>query len=89
MTDPDYQGKGFFSLLLRETYAHAGPDATFTVESSGVARAHYIHLGFEQQDSIWVGVGKVCETGLPPSGAEEATGFESYPMVNWNNPPKL
>ncbi|KDR78236.1 hypothetical protein GALMADRAFT_245316 [Galerina marginata CBS 339.88] len=46
-TDPDYRGRGFMSLLVRDAFAHA-PNDTFTLEATtDKSRDQYTHLGFE------------------------------------------
>lgn len=82
MTDPEYQGQGMMSSLVREAFAHA-PNSIFTLESTtSKSRDQYLHLGFEIVSTLKLGKGKVDKTGIPASG-ESATGVECYSMVKW------
>ncbi|KAF6750413.1 hypothetical protein DFP72DRAFT_911093 [Ephemerocybe angulata] len=84
MTDPEFQGRGFVSLLMREQFAHAPGGVhileTLTEKNKGL----YEHFGFELQKTFYVGEGKVGLDGLPESG-ESATGVKVYPMIKWGN----
>ncbi|KAJ7826250.1 hypothetical protein B0H13DRAFT_2121301, partial [Mycena leptocephala] len=78
--DPEFQGQGYLSMLLREAFEHA-PNAVFTlVANTPHARDVYKHFGFEVVREVTVGKGKVDALGLASSGAA-ATGFPMYPMI--------
>ncbi|KAF8154291.1 hypothetical protein B0H34DRAFT_800151 [Crassisporium funariophilum] len=82
MTDPDYQGKGSMSLLIREAFAHA-PEATFVLEATTAkVRDQYVHLGFELPTPINIGKGKSDRRGVAASG-EDAVGLEFWAMAKW------
>ncbi|CAA7262255.1 unnamed protein product [Cyclocybe aegerita] len=81
-TDPDYQGRGLMSTLMREAFANA-PEATFCLEASTAkSRDQYAHLGFENPIPIPMGVGKCNTSGLRATG-KDATGVEIYAMGRW------
>ncbi|TFK50596.1 hypothetical protein OE88DRAFT_1736106 [Heliocybe sulcata] len=81
-TDPDEQGKGYLSMLVREGFAHA-PGAIFTLEASTVnSRDRYAHLGFELHKSIKLGAGKCDESGYVAKGPD-ADGVTAYAMIKW------
>ncbi|KAJ6608898.1 acyl-CoA N-acyltransferase [Mycena sp. CBHHK59/15] len=78
--DPEFQGKGYMSMLLQEAFKHA-PNATFTLEATTPrSRDVYKHFGFEVVKEVTVGKGKVDALGVVASG-DAATGFPIYPMI--------
>ncbi|KAF9054049.1 hypothetical protein BJ165DRAFT_1435859 [Panaeolus papilionaceus] len=80
MTDPDYQGQGLMSRLMREGFEHA-PNATFSLEATTAhSRDCYQHLGFEVIDVVKFGEGKADAGGLVASG-DKAVGVECWPMI--------
>ncbi|CAA7262176.1 unnamed protein product [Cyclocybe aegerita] len=81
-TDPDYQGRGLMSKLMRDAFADA-PEATFCLEASTAkSRDLYAHLGFENPLPIQMGVGSSNSSGLCATG-KDATGVEAYAMGRW------
>ncbi|EIM87421.1 uncharacterized protein STEHIDRAFT_78332 [Stereum hirsutum FP-91666 SS1] len=81
-TDPDEQGKGFLSMLIREGFAHA-PNANLYLEASTPkARDRYAHLGFQLETPARIGKGRADSLGYKAKG-EKATGFDVYLMVKW------
>ncbi|KAJ3508072.1 hypothetical protein NLJ89_g5954 [Agrocybe chaxingu] len=81
-TDPDNQGRGLMSMLIREAFDYA-PDSTFCLEATTEkSRDRYVHLGFEHPTPIVLGVGKADKDGVQAQG-ESATGFVSYAMGRW------
>ncbi|KAJ3514271.1 hypothetical protein NLJ89_g2463 [Agrocybe chaxingu] len=81
-TDPEYQGKGLMSTLMREAFANA-PEATFCLEASTAkSRDQYARLGFENPIPIPMGVGKCNSSGLRATG-KDAAGVEIYAMGRW------
>ncbi|KAF5334916.1 hypothetical protein D9611_009996 [Ephemerocybe angulata] len=80
MTDPDFQGRGYLPMLMRDQFAHA-PGQNYILETTTEkAKNQYTHFGFEVQETFYVGKGKVGMDGLPAS-EEAATGAKAYPMV--------
>ncbi|KAJ6562533.1 acyl-CoA N-acyltransferase [Mycena capillaripes] len=78
--DPEFQGKGYMSMLLREGLEHA-PGAVFTVEANGtISRDVYKRYGFELVREVIVGKGKVDALAVIATG-DAATGFPMYPMI--------
>lgn len=83
-TDPDEQGKGFLSMLVREGFAHA-PNANLYLEASTPkARDRYAHLGFQLETPARIGKGRADSLGYKAKG-EKATGFDVYLMVKWGS----
>ncbi|CAA7262304.1 unnamed protein product [Cyclocybe aegerita] len=81
-TDPDRQGRGLMSMLMREAFDYA-PESVFCLEATTEkSRDRYTHLGFEHPTPIILGVGKVDKDGVQAQG-ENATGFVSYAMGRW------
>ncbi|KAJ7669075.1 hypothetical protein B0H17DRAFT_1162252 [Mycena rosella] len=78
--DPEFQGKGYMSMLLQDAFNRA-PDAIFTLEATTPhSRNVYKHYGFEVVGEVTVGKGKVDALGVASSG-NAATGFTIYPMI--------
>ncbi|KAF9529873.1 hypothetical protein CPB83DRAFT_893106 [Crepidotus variabilis] len=79
-TDPDYYGKGFMSMLVREAFDHT-PEATFVLEATTPkSRNMYAHLGFQNPTPINFGVKKADRNGLNARG-EAALGVEIWAMA--------
>ncbi|KAJ7776100.1 hypothetical protein B0H16DRAFT_1302442, partial [Mycena metata] len=78
--DPDFQGRGYMSMLLQEAFRH-DPNAPFTLEAT-TPRSQYMykHYGFEVVKKIMMGKGKVDALGVNASG-DAGTGFPIYPMI--------
>lgn len=54
MVHPDHEGRGYCSLLTRETFEVGGPGACFTLDASTAkSRDQYLHIGFEVGLSHW------------------------------------
>ncbi|KAF8164672.1 hypothetical protein BJ912DRAFT_255845 [Pholiota molesta] len=84
-TDPEYQGRGLMSLLVRDAFTY-DPQATFTLEAtSAKSRDQYEHLGFEDCISIKFGQGKSDPQGLKAKG-DNAAGLEIWGMTKWPAP---
>ncbi|ETW83515.1 hypothetical protein HETIRDRAFT_417404 [Heterobasidion irregulare TC 32-1] len=84
-TDPEEQGKGYMSRLVREAFAHAPDDVTFVLEATTPkSRDQYAHLGFQPEGPIPIGKGYADINGYRTSG-EDATGFDLYAMVKWKD----
>ncbi|KAF5364622.1 hypothetical protein D9758_005603 [Tetrapyrgos nigripes] len=80
-TDPEYQGKGYMSKLIRETIEQTGDNAIFTLEANNPkARDVYVKHGFEVVGEVRIGKGSVDDTGILAQG-EKAVGFPMYPMI--------
>jgi len=78
--DPEFQGKGYMSMLLREAFEYA-PNAVFSLEASTPrSRDVYKNFGFEVVREVIVAKGKVDASGVVASGGA-ATGFPIYPMI--------
>lgn len=81
-TEPDEQGKGYLSLLVREAFAHT-PNATFVLEATTEkSRDRYDHFGFQLERPIVFGKGEFDSNGYRAKG-ESAEGFQIYAMVKW------
>ncbi|KAF8993275.1 hypothetical protein BDQ17DRAFT_1546102 [Cyathus striatus] len=78
-TEPEYQGQGMLSLLMREAFAHA-PSSIFTLEASTTtSKDKYSHFGFVLVEEVTIAKGEVSADGIicKPNG----TGFVIYPMI--------
>ncbi|KAA1472581.1 hypothetical protein DENSPDRAFT_778752 [Dentipellis sp. KUC8613] len=78
-TAPEYQGKGYLSLIMREMFEHAPNQALTLDASTPKSRDRYAHLGFELKSPWEVGKGKADSRGLKTKG--DAPGMEFYAMV--------
>ncbi|KAF8993277.1 hypothetical protein BDQ17DRAFT_1431781 [Cyathus striatus] len=78
-TEPEYQGQGMFSLLMREAFTYS-PSFVFALDASTTsARDKYAHLGFVPMEEVIIGKGKVDANGIVTS--KNGSGFPMYPMV--------
>ncbi|KAJ8519280.1 hypothetical protein ONZ45_g3751 [Pleurotus djamor] len=84
-TDPEHQGKGLMSLLIREAFAHA-PGAKFVLEASTPkSKVQYAHLGFETLEDVRLGKGLVSDLGFP-AATDEAVGVPIAVMAKFPSP---
>ncbi|EIN14430.1 hypothetical protein PUNSTDRAFT_49220 [Punctularia strigosozonata HHB-11173 SS5] len=85
-TDPQMQGKGYMSLLMKDIFGFTGAASTYTLEATTPkSRDQYAHFGFEVVKEIALGDGKVNSRGIPPAPGELASGVTIYSMVKWAN----
>ncbi|KAK0436532.1 hypothetical protein EV421DRAFT_1831077 [Armillaria borealis] len=82
VVDPDWQGKGVSSVLMRDCFARAKPKPIHLEASSPKSRDIYAHFGFEINDEHLFGKGQIDRHGLPAKGAE-ATGLSEWVMTKW------
>ncbi|KAK0234256.1 hypothetical protein IW262DRAFT_1452809 [Armillaria fumosa] len=82
VVDPDWQGKGVSSLLMRDCFSRANPKPIHLEASSPKSRDIYAHFGFEINDEHLFGKDRIDRHGLPAKGAE-ATGFSEWVMTKW------
>ncbi|KAK0479571.1 hypothetical protein IW261DRAFT_1336365 [Armillaria novae-zelandiae] len=80
VVDPDWQGKGVSSALMRDCFSRAKPKPIHLEASSPKSRDIYAHFGFEINDEHLFGKGRIDHHGLPAKGAE-ATGFSEWVMT--------
>ncbi|KAK0209272.1 hypothetical protein DFS33DRAFT_521663 [Desarmillaria ectypa] len=80
--DPDWQGKGVSSVLLRDCFSRAKHKPIHLEASSPKSRDVYRHRGFEVDEEHLFGKGQVGRNGLPAKGAE-AMGFSEWVMTKW------
>ncbi|KAJ7315429.1 hypothetical protein DFH08DRAFT_820682 [Mycena albidolilacea] len=73
--DPEFQGRGYMSMLFQEDFNHAEPDAVFALEAT-TPRSRDVYKHISRQ---W-GKGNVDAFGVVSSG-HSATGFPIYPMI--------
>ncbi|TFK50597.1 hypothetical protein OE88DRAFT_273496 [Heliocybe sulcata] len=81
-TDPNEQGKGYMSMLMRDLFAHASARICTLEATTAKSRDRYAHFGFELFKEVRMGAGKVNKDGLPAKG-KEAEGVPIYSMVKW------
>ncbi|KAK0222528.1 hypothetical protein EDD85DRAFT_258835 [Armillaria nabsnona] len=80
VVDPDWQGKGVSSVLMKDCFARAKPKPIHLEASSPKSRDIYAHFGFEVNDEHLFGKGQVDRHGLSAKGAE-ATGLSEWVMT--------
>ncbi|KAJ7746371.1 hypothetical protein B0H16DRAFT_1462538 [Mycena metata] len=74
-TDPDYQGKGYCRLLMKEGFSTCQSKPITLEATTAHSRDVYAHLGFEVVESLTLGKGQVNNRGLRIAKREPATGF--------------
>ncbi|KAI0044752.1 hypothetical protein FA95DRAFT_1496603 [Auriscalpium vulgare] len=78
--DPDWEGQGLCSLLVRDGFARATPKPIHLEATTPKSRDRYLHFGFEIDEEHRFGVGEVDEKGLPAKG-EAAVGWPDVVMT--------
>ncbi|KAK0450580.1 uncharacterized protein EV420DRAFT_741197 [Desarmillaria tabescens] len=78
--DPDWQGKGVSSVLLKDCFSRANHKPIHLEASSSKSRDIYKHLGFEVDEELLLGKGQVDCCGLSAKGAE-AIGIPEWVMT--------
>ncbi|VDB86618.1 unnamed protein product [Peniophora sp. CBMAI 1063] len=81
-TDPDHEGHGYVSMMLRNRFETIGPHPVYLEASSPRSRDVYAHFGFQLIEPVLLGAGKVDSEGLIATG-EKATGVQNFIMVKW------
>ncbi|KAJ7746358.1 hypothetical protein B0H16DRAFT_962902 [Mycena metata] len=84
-TDPDYQGKGYCRLLMKEGFSTCQSKPITLEATTAHSRDVYAHLGFEVVESLTLGKGQVNNRGLRIAKGEPATGFPVYVMIKWSS----
>ncbi|KAJ7638129.1 hypothetical protein B0H17DRAFT_1216835 [Mycena rosella] len=83
-TDPEYQGKGYAGMLMRENEAHIDDSKPITLEATTThSRDVYARLGFEVIQSLTLGKGDVNQYGLKVKDRDAASGFTVWIMIKW------
>jgi len=86
-TDPEEEGKGFCSMLMRAGFEFIGSAPICLEATTPKSRELYLRYGFEITDSPLLGENKVGEDGLPPRNKEKndtkATGFHVWTMIKF------
>ncbi|KAK0209274.1 hypothetical protein DFS33DRAFT_521711 [Desarmillaria ectypa] len=82
VVDPDWQGKGVSSVLLRDGFSRVKHKPIHLEASSPKNRDIYAHFGFEVDEEHLFGKGQADCHGLHAKGAE-ATGFSEWVMTKW------
>ncbi|VDB84631.1 unnamed protein product [Peniophora sp. CBMAI 1063] len=81
-TDPDYEGHGYASLIIKERFKTIGSTPIHLEASNPRARDIYEHYGFQLVETVRFGVGKVDSDGLTAEG-EKAIGVPDFVMIKW------
>ncbi|KAJ7685741.1 hypothetical protein DFH06DRAFT_1159254 [Mycena polygramma] len=82
-TDPEYQNKGYNTLLMRKGFAMC-PSKPITLEATTPhSRDVYAHQGFEVVDALTLGKGQVDSRGLKTREKKSAVGFTVSVMIKW------
>ncbi|VDB86619.1 unnamed protein product [Peniophora sp. CBMAI 1063] len=79
-TDPDYEGRGYTSMMLRARFKAIGSLPVYLEASNPKARDIYLHYGFQLVETVILGEGKVDADGLTVRG-EKATGTPDFVMI--------
>ncbi|KAK0193529.1 hypothetical protein F5146DRAFT_1031105 [Armillaria mellea] len=74
VVDPDWEGKGFCSLLMKDGFSRASPKPIHLEATTPRSKDIYIYHGFEIGSEHAFGKGQVDEAGHAAKGAE-ATGY--------------
>ncbi|KAJ7454735.1 hypothetical protein FB451DRAFT_1279135 [Mycena latifolia] len=83
-TDPEYQGKGYSSMLMKENQSHIDGSKPITLEATTThSRDVYARLGFEVIESLTLGKGDVNQHGLKVKDKVAAGGFTVWIMIKW------
>ncbi|KAJ7262697.1 hypothetical protein B0H12DRAFT_305107 [Mycena haematopus] len=86
-THPEYQGKGYSTLLMTAGFSHCGPSKPITLEATTPhSRDVYAHQGFEIVQQHTLGPGTVDARGLgvgTDTKDADATGFPVWVMIKW------
>ncbi|KAJ7220314.1 hypothetical protein GGX14DRAFT_355419 [Mycena pura] len=80
-TDPEYQGKGFCSLLAKEGLEKCQSKPVTLEATTTHSRDVYAHLGFETVEAITLGLGQVNARGLRVRDKESSVGFAVTVMI--------
>lgn len=80
--DPDWEGKGLCSLLMKDGFSRASPKPIHLEATTPRSKDIYIHHGFEIGSEHAFGKGQVDEAGQAAKGAE-ATGYPHWVMTKW------
>jgi len=83
--DPDCEGKGYCSLLMRDGFQRASGTPVHLEATTPRSRDIYAHMGFELNKEHRFGVGSVDEMGIVAKG-EAAVGCPIFIMTKWENP---
>ncbi|KAF7327352.1 hypothetical protein MKEN_00312800 [Mycena kentingensis (nom. inval.)] len=83
-TDPDYQGRGFSTLLMKDGIAVSDASKPITLEATTAhSRDIYAHQGFELIETLKLGAGDVDVNGYKVTDKQKAVGFDVYVMARW------
>ncbi|KAK0443856.1 hypothetical protein EV421DRAFT_1803749 [Armillaria borealis] len=82
VVDPDWQGKGMSSLLMKEGFARTSLKSAHLEATTMKNRDIYAHFGFEIDEEHLFGKGQVNRKGLAAKGAA-ATGYPEWVMTKW------
>ncbi|KAI0272705.1 hypothetical protein BC834DRAFT_858044 [Gloeopeniophorella convolvens] len=83
--DPEHEGKGYCSMLMRDGFERAAGAAVHLEATTPKSRDIYAHLGFEIGKEQRFGVGSVDEMGVVARG-EAAVGWPVWVMSKWETP---
>ncbi|OCB85146.1 hypothetical protein A7U60_g7772 [Sanghuangporus baumii] len=80
VADPDYEGKGVCSLLMKDGLKRTEPKPVHLEATKARTRDIYARFGFEVDEEHQFGRGKVDSNGLKANG-ETATGYSEWVMT--------
>ncbi|KAJ7116439.1 hypothetical protein C8R44DRAFT_792542 [Mycena epipterygia] len=82
-TDPEYQGKGYSTMLMKEGFGPCNSKPITLEATTAHSRDIYAHQGFEVVETLTLGRGQVDNNGLKTSNKESAVGFTVWIMIRW------
>ncbi|KAF8508225.1 hypothetical protein JB92DRAFT_2954157 [Gautieria morchelliformis] len=83
VTDPDEQGKGYCSMLMRDGFTRTAPKPVHLEATTSASRDIYLRFGFEVEEETRFGKGKVDDNGVRVAKGEAADGCREWIMIKW------
>ncbi|KAJ6510538.1 hypothetical protein C8R45DRAFT_1088697 [Mycena sanguinolenta] len=82
-TDPEYQGKGYSTMLMKEGFEYGGSKPITLEATTAHSREIYAHQGFEIVESLTLSKGKANSRALNTQDKGFAKGFPVWIMIKW------
>jgi len=81
--DPNHEGQGYCSLMMKEGFTRTTPYPVHLEATTAKSRNVYAHFKFEVDEEHQFGKGQVDANGLAAQG-ERATGYPEWVMTKWH-----
>jgi len=81
--DPDHEGRGYCSLIMRDGFTRTSPYPVHLEATTAKSRDVYYHFKFEVDEELAFGKGQVDANGVAAKG-QKATGYLEWVMTKWN-----